>query len=63
MANTKKGKVVRIPESTLVKIIEGIVDEAVAAKKQEWINEQETKNKTTLREQVKAIMAEEAKKK
>ena len=58
MAEKKNTKVVRIPESALVKIIEGIVEEAVAAKKKEWIVEQEAKTKATLKEQVEAIMAE-----
>jgi hypothetical protein len=58
MADKKSTKVVRIPESALVKIIEGIVEEAVAAKKKEWIVEQEAKTKATLKEQVEAIMAE-----
>lgn len=49
MSNTKK--VVKIKESDLVDLIDNIVTEAVAKKKQEWINEQaDNGNKTPLLE-------------
>ena len=41
MSNTKK--TVKIKESALVDLIDNIVNEAVAVKKQEWLNEQATK--------------------
>lgn len=41
MSNEKK--TVRIKESHLVDLIDNIVNEAVAIKKQEWINEQTKK--------------------
>lgn len=37
-------KTVKIKESNLVDLIDNIVNEAVALKKQEWINEQASKN-------------------
>jgi hypothetical protein len=45
-------KTVRIKESELVDLIDNIVNEAVAVKKQEWINEQAKKqsDKTTVLE-------------
>ena len=45
MANTKTAtkKTVKIKESELVDLIDNIVTEAVAVKKQEWINEQAKK--------------------
>lgn len=45
-------KTVKIKESHLVDLIDDIVNEAVAVKKQEWINEQKTleSNKTALLE-------------
>lgn len=44
-------KTVKIKESHLVDLIDDIVNEAVAVKKQEWINEQaEAGNKTSLLE-------------
>lgn len=50
MSNTKK--TVKIKESELVDLIDNIVNEAVAVKKQEWINEQAKKqsNKTSVLE-------------
>jgi len=36
-------KTVKIKENDLVDLIDGIVNEAVAVKKQEWINEQAKK--------------------
>lgn len=50
MSNLKK--TVKIKESHLVDLIDNIVNEAVAVKKQEWINEQAAKenNKTELLE-------------
>jgi hypothetical protein len=45
-------KTVRITENDLVDLIDNIVNEAVAVKKQEWINEQSSKetNKTAILE-------------
>ena len=45
-------KTVKIKESHLVDLIDNIVNEAVAVKKQEWINEQAKKqnNKTAVLE-------------
>lgn len=45
-------KTVRITENDLVDLIDNIVNEAVAVKKQEWINEQASKetNKTEILE-------------
>jgi hypothetical protein len=45
-------KTVKIKESHLVDLIDNIVNEAVAVKKQEWISEQATKesNKTAILE-------------
>jgi hypothetical protein len=50
MSNAKK--TVRIKENDLVDLIDNIVNEAVAVKKQEWINEQAKKqsNKTAVLE-------------
>lgn len=50
MSNTKK--TVKIKESELVDLIDNIVNEAVAVKKQEWINEQakNQSNKTSVLE-------------
>lgn len=44
MSNLTK-KTVKIKESHLVELIDNIVNEAVAVKKQEWLNEQAQKNK------------------
>ena len=50
MSNTKK--TVKIKENDLVDLIDNIVNEAVAVKKQQWVNEQAKKqtNKTTVLE-------------
>ena len=50
MSNVKK--TVRIKENDLVDLIDNIVNEAVAVKKQEWLNEQTKKqsNKTAVLE-------------
>lgn len=52
MTNISKKKTVKIKENDLVDLIDNIVNEAVATKKQEWINEQAKKdaNKTSLLE-------------
>ena len=54
MSNVKTvaTKTVKIKESHLVDLIDNIVNEAVAVKKQEWINEQANKanNKTAVLE-------------
>jgi hypothetical protein len=42
--NSVAKKTVTIKESHLVDLIDNIVNEAVAVKKQEWINEQATKH-------------------
>ena len=51
MSNTTK-KTVKIKENELIDLIDNIVNEAVAVKKQEWINEQAKKstNKTSVLE-------------
>jgi len=51
MSNTTK-KTVKIKENELIDLIDNIVNEAVAVKKQEWINEQAKKstNKTAVLE-------------
>lgn len=51
MSNVAK-KTVKIKESHLVDLIENIVNEAVAVKKQEWINEQATKGNSLLESKV-----------
>ena len=50
MSNVKK--TVKIKENELIDLIDNIVNEAVAVKKQEWINEQAKKanNKTAVLE-------------
>jgi hypothetical protein len=50
MSNVKK--TVKIKENELIDLIDNIVNEAVAVKKQEWINEQANKanNKTAVLE-------------
>ena len=52
MSNTIAKKTVKIKENDLVDLIDNIVNEAVAVKKQEWINEQAKKatNKTAVLE-------------
>jgi hypothetical protein len=50
MAEKVTKKVVRINENALVDLIDNIVNEAVAIKKQEWINEQAKKSNTALLE-------------
>lgn len=63
MANTKQTKVVRINENDLVDLIENIVNEAVSQKKQEWIAENEKKNKETLEETITKIVESKLSKK
>jgi len=46
----KEEKIVRIPESKLVDVIENIVNEAISVKKAEWIAEQKNNDKTILEE-------------
>jgi len=53
---TKKVKIVRVPESDMVKMLEGIVAEAVAEKKKEWIAEYEKKQGKVIEEQVDKIL-------
>lgn len=56
MSKQKKGtQTVRINESELVKLIEGIVTEAVADKKKEWITEQKKQSATILEQKVAAL--------
>lgn len=52
MANTPTKKVVRLSENALVDLIDNIVTETIAVKKQEWINENKKAeaNKTTILE-------------
>ena len=51
-ASSSEKKTVKINESDLVDLIDNIVNEAVAVKKQEWLNEQakKTTNKTAVLE-------------
>lgn len=59
-------RIVRINENALVDMIDGIVSEAVAAKKQEWLNEQatkETEKATLLENRIAALEAKLATKK
>lgn len=62
MSNVKPvaKKTVKIKESDLVDLIDNIVNEAVAVKKQEWINEQTKKNNdktAVLESKIKALEA------
>jgi hypothetical protein len=52
MANTPTKKVVRLSENALVDLIDGILNETIAVKKQEWLNEQKKAetNKTAILE-------------
>lgn len=49
MSNVKK--TVKISESDLVNLIDGIVNEAVEIKKKEWLAEQANKNSNVVLEQ------------
>ena len=44
-------KVIKMKESELAQIIETVVEKVLVEKKQEWIAEQEAKNKAVLEEQ------------
>lgn len=60
MSDTKKiaKKTVKINENDLVDLIDNIVTEAVAVKKQEWINEQKvnaSKTATMLENRISAL--------
>jgi len=44
MSNVNPKKTVKIKENDLVDLIDNIVNEAVAAKKKEWISEQAVKS-------------------
>ena len=46
MSEKKEQKIVRIPETKLVDLIDNIVTEAVAQKKTEWLAEQASKDST-----------------
>jgi hypothetical protein len=63
MSNAKPvgKKTVKIKESNLVDLIDNIVTEAVAVKKQEWINEQSTRQAQKLAIMENKIAALEAK--
>jgi rubrerythrin len=52
-------KVVRVKESDMVKMLEGIVAEAVAEKKKEWITEMEKKQASVIEEQVNKVLKEQ----
>jgi hypothetical protein len=56
------GKVVKVKESDLVNIVEKIVAEAVAVRKQEWLTEQKDKSAKVLEETIKKIVMAELKK-
>ncbi len=52
----KKVRIVRLEESKLVELIDGIVTEAVALKKKEWIAEQASKGeKNILENRIKSL--------
>ncbi len=48
----KSGKVVRITESKLVDLIDGIVNEAVESQKKVWLSEQKSKNEIMLENKI-----------
>jgi hypothetical protein len=50
MSKPQPKKIVRINENALVDLIDNIVTEAVAVKKQEWVNEQAKNSKTSILE-------------
>ena len=50
MSKPQPKKIVRINEKALVDLIDNIVNEAVAVKKQEWVNEQAKNSKTSILE-------------
>ena len=57
MADKKKAsRIVRVPESDMVKMLEGIVAEAVAEKKKEWIVEYQKKQASVIEEQVDRVL-------
>jgi hypothetical protein len=56
MSNVAK-KTVKIKEAHLVDLIENIVNEAVAVKKQEWINEQAAKGNALLENKLATLEA------
>lgn len=64
MSKPTTKKTVKINENDLVDLIDTIVTEAVAVKKQEWINEQASKNadKTSLLESKLAELTEKVNK-
>jgi hypothetical protein len=49
---SKETKIVRINESALVDLIDNIVNEAVEAKKTEWLAEQEAKKANLLESKI-----------
>lgn len=57
MSNAKPTakKVVKISENELVELIDGIVAEAVALKKKEWITEQEANSTNLLERRIKDL--------
>jgi hypothetical protein len=54
----KEEKIVRIPESKLVDVIENIVNEAISVKKAEWIAEQKNNEKAILEEKFNKLKKE-----
>jgi hypothetical protein len=52
----KNVKIVRVKESDMVKMLEGIVAEAVAEKKKEWISEMQKKQASVIEEQVDRVL-------
>lgn len=50
-----KQKIVKMNESELVNLIDGIVEEAVAERKKEWIAEHEAKSATVIEERIKSL--------
>jgi hypothetical protein len=52
-------KMVKIKENDLVNLIENIVNETVAKRKEKWLSEQESKNNKTLEETITKIVAQQ----
>lgn len=54
--NVKKARVIRIPESKLVNIIEGIVKTAVKEEKTKWITESKKTKKTITSKEIDTLV-------
>ena len=51
----KKVKVVRMDETKLVNIIDGLVNEEVAKRKVEWLNEQKNSKESLIEKELKTL--------